>query len=370
VLYALSLHDAVTRMDHEALSRALESKEDVNALQDGQTALALAVKQQNSIAVAKLIEASADVNLGKPTPLSLALLADNAEIAAQLMDHDAELPQTLGVSNGGILYELLLKRRYNSVGLLLDRGISFRKNGSLNPFALALNFAPRALIETFIDNGADINYKDPLLDRPLDTVLRLERHDLLALLIEHHVDVSDSSFLEIAVSHKDLRSLKMLVKAGCTIDAKRQNLLLLAVKYGNLEILQELARAGASINYATKFHETALTQAIYYKRHEIVMWLLANEIDPEVHKKSIFYAIDRGDLEMVKTLINRGLGLEAKSNEGLTPLLYAHKRKEFNMAKYFISLDGDIEAKDSLGETALFKSIRFFEDEIMDLLLE
>ncbi len=367
--HALSIHDAVHRLDNDALSIALASCKDVDELRQGKTALILAVQTGDQAMVSKLLDASANPNIGSPSPLVLALEADQAEIAALLLDHGADLPKGLGISDEGLIYDLLLKRRYKSVELLVDRRVAFRKEGKMNPFSLALSFAPISLIQAFIDNDADINYRDPYLDRPLEIALRLGRSDVVSLLIDSSVDIEDSHFLEIAVSHEDLLSLKKLVKAGCLIDRKRQNLLMLAVKYGSVEMLHELARAGASLNYATKDSKTALTEAIKHKQDAIFSWLMEHELDPAIHHQAIFYAIKGGNLAFVQQLVAKGIGLQSLHSSGLTPLLYANHNKQFEIAHYLIEQDIDLEGMDAMGETALFQSIRFFQDTMMQLLL-
>jgi ankyrin repeat protein len=368
ILNASPLHQSIMEMDGVKLSQAIATTADINVVYKAKTALQLAVSKGQTESVYKLIEAGADVNLGEPTPMYIALTHDRADMAALLLDNGATLPKDLGLSGRGLVYDLLLKRLYNSTGFLLERGEEFPKTGKLNTFSLALSFAPVSLIESFIDHDVDLNYKDERLDRPMEIALRLQRHELIKLLIAKGVDIDDAHFLEIAVSHNDLEALKVLVKAGCSIDVKRQNLLTLAVKYGNIEILQELSRAGASLNYKAN-NKTALTEAVKHKKKDISLWLLENELDPEVHEQAIFSAISQGDLAMVALLIEKEIGLRAKTTQGLTPLLYAHKTKQFEIAKYLLGLEIDIEAKDRLGENALFKSIRFFQPEMLDTLI-
>lgn len=366
-IYASSLHDAIIHMDEKALVKAIKSTSNINKLYKGETALMLAIKSGH-IGMAKLLlNNSADANLGEP--IKIALLKDNSEMIGLLLKNHAHLPRTLGFSKKTLIYDLLLKRLYNSVATLLDHGVKFRKKGKLNAFSLALSFAPLSLVETFIKNGADLNYKDPYLDKPLDIALRLKRHDLVKLLIDYDVKVEDSHALEIAVAHNDLVSLKLLLKAGSFIDDKRENLLFLAVKLGNLSLLKELFKAGLSLNYTSENQETALTQAIKYKNKEIINWLLQSELDSGIHKKAIFYAISHGDLDILKAVAEKEIGLGSKNESGLSPLLYANTMKKFDMVDFLLTLDVDIEAKDKAGENALFKSIRFFQDTTLETLL-
>lgn len=367
--YASKLHEAVLKMDSTLLSQVLKTTSDVNRFSEGKTALMLAVEHEKLKIVEELLKASANVNIGRPSPLRIAFSKDNSTIVKLLLQHKAKLPKSLGISNKGLIYDLLLQRRYHSVSLLLKKGYRFKQNEKLNAFSLALSYAPLTVVKQFIDHGVDLNYKDPYLDRPVDIALRLKRHDVLNELINKGADVSDGYFLEIAVANQDLHSLKTLVKAECKIDKKRQNLLLLSVKLGNVTLLKELLRAGASLDYVTSDKSTALTEAIKYEDRVIIDWILHSDIDSKTHEYAIFYAIFHDDMTTLHALADKDIGLEAYSKRYLTPLLYAYKLKKFNIAEALLAYDIDVEAKDQQGENALFKSIRFFQDTVLRKLI-
>jgi len=368
-LYASSLHKAVLEMDIKVLRQALKTNANINAFSQGKTALMLAVETGNLKIVEQLLQASAKVNLGNPSPLTIAFASDNSAIAKVLLKYKAKLPRSTAISKKGLIFNLLLERKYNIVTLLLNKGYKFKKKGELNAFSLALSFAPLSVVKSFIKHGANLNYKDPHLDRPIEIALRLKRHDVLRELIKRGSDIHDGYFLEIAAAHKDLLSLKILVESGCKIDKKRQNLLLLAIRLGDLSLLQELVKAGASLNFATKDKETALTQAIKYEHRAIISWILSSDIEEKVHEKAIFYAISHNDMQTLGELAEKEIGLNAHTKTGLTPILYANKLKKFNMISSLLEYDVDIESKDKLGENALFKSIRFFQNDILRTLI-
>lgn len=364
-----SLHDAVKSGNTTLLSKSLENTPKLNKLESSYTALGLAVKLGHKDMVMQLLKAGANIHLGKISPLKEALLSDDSEIAALLVKAGAVIPDDLGLSGKGLVYDLLLKRLYKSTDFLIKQGQKFPKKEKINAFSLALSFAPISLIKTFINKGLDLDYEDPYLGKPIEIALRLQRHDVLKLLIKNEVEVNDSDFLEISVSHNDIESIKLLVKAGCRIDSSHQNLLMLAVKYGNLKIIRELSRAGADFNFEQN-GQTALTESLKYNTLEITQWLLGLQLDTRAHEQAIFIATSQGDLATVALLAEKEVGLESLNKQGMTPLLYAYKTKQFEIAKYLLGFDVDIKAKDYLGENVLFKSIRFFQDEMLETLLQ
>lgn len=63
-------------------------------------------------------------------------------------------------------------------------------------------------------------------------------------------------------------------------------------------------------------------------------------------------AISKGDLEVIKKLVEYGANVNAKSNE-MTPLMFAARYNKVEILKFLVSKGAKINAKDSKGFTAL-----------------
>ncbi len=242
-----------------------------------------------------------------------ALLAEDIPKVKELLKKGTALPDALGFSKRGLIYDLLLKRAYTSVAFLLHKGLTFPQSGDLNALSIALNYAPVSLIESLIDHGADINYKDSHLGTPLEIALRQKRYDVIKLLMGKGARYKEAYYLKVAVKQKDHKALKLLVEAGTPFDLSIKQLPLLMARKGDLEGLKLLIRAGASVNYKTKKGETLLSQAVLYKQEAVIAWLLAQKLDASKHKQATLHAIDQKDLELVRRLIGKNIGFELQA---------------------------------------------------------
>lgn len=367
LLWGSLIHEAVEQGDIDRIQSAVAKGEDINAVKGGTTPLALAVMMQKEKLITQLVELGADIEKGNPSALDVALMQEDISTINYFLDRGIKIDQQSSINGKSRIFELLLKRRYHSVKLLLEREQYFEVKGRLTPFVLALSFAPPSVIKAFIDRGVSIEQKDPYLGKPLEIVLRLGRTDLIKLLLDKGAEL-EGHYLQIALQHRNTEALALLVDAGARI--KNNELIFEAIQKDSIEMVKLLFKAGGDINRVKDSHETVLSYALQHNRHQIFEWLMRLEIDPDKHERALYYAILNGNVEASKMLLEKEIGLEAVNFEGLTPLLWALKQKEFEIARMLLDHDVDIKAKDGLGETALFKAIRFHEQGILETLLE
>jgi hypothetical protein len=81
-------------------------------------------------------------------------------------------------------------------------------------------------------------------------------------------------------------------------------------------------------------------------------------------------AAGRGNLELVKILLEKGVNVNAENDHGLTALMTASAQGHVEVAQLLVDRDADVDARDSAGETALMyaASKGFFE--VVKLLVE
>ena len=84
-------------------------------------------------------------------------------------------------------------------------------------------------------------------------------------------------------------------------------------------------------------------------------------------KTALHLASERGNLMMVKFLINRGAQIEAKNNGGQNPLHYAYNPE---VAKYLIDNGTEIESKDNYGFTSLLWAAKIGNNDVVKCLIE
>ena len=95
--------------------------------------------------------------------------------------------------------------------------------------------------------------------------------------------------------------------------------------------------------------------------------------DPQLTQeliKELYKPFDRVDISKVQDLIERGADVEAKTNDGHTPLHWASRNNRIEIAKLLLDRGADLEAKDVDGRTPLNYASEFDKIEIAKLLLD
>lgn len=73
----------------------------------------------------------------------------------------------------------------------------------------------------------------------------------------------------------------------------------------------------------------------------------------KVLEEGLIKAALLGNLRTVKALIEQGVSVDARSNEGGTPLHWAAAMGHFKVVKYLVEKGADVNARDNYGKTPL-----------------
>jgi ankyrin repeat protein len=203
------------------------------------------------------------------------------------------------------------------------------------------------MIKKLVDIGACpfILNKDAMT--PLSIAASSDNLSILKFLVETFkneiIDDDKAEMLAIAVSNGVISNVRYLLDSefDCNVLYREDPIIYWAIQSGQLEIVKLLYDYGANLNAANDYNMTPLYDAS------------ANNL-----------------IDIVKFLIEKGALLDEPSNDGCTPLMIACCYDNIEIVKLLIAGGSNIEACDKKSETSLLSAIKLGNIEIVKLLLE
>jgi len=174
--------------------------------------------------------------------------------------------------------------------------------------------------------NVDINEASESGCTALIWALVFKRRDMLSLLLDAGADIEP---LHYAVTRKDnLAAIKLLIKHGANVTAANETgrtPLIKAAWWGDVEYIQLLLDAGADLERTSNVGKTALHESISSSTNT----------------------------PMIRTLISKGANVNTTDKWGKTPLMDAVNQGQLDVVKLLVEADADIEMKSNEGQTAL-----------------
>jgi quinoprotein dehydrogenase-associated probable ABC transporter substrate-binding protein len=210
--------------------------------------------------------------------------------------------------------------------------------------AVIANDADR--VKFLVSKGADLNKADSQGWTPLQSAARQRRDDMIKVLIELGADVNlaDSGTttpLVAALLRDHVPSIKVLLEHGANIETPGPEgfrPLPLAIGEDKYEAAKALMEAGADVNAPSG--ADGLTP----------LMIAAGQTSPA--EGAMFLPGSTRPIDIAKGLIDRGADVNAKSKNGVTPLMVAATHNNPPMIGLLIDAGADVSAKDNQGQTA------------------
>lgn len=191
------LHAAAKSGDVEAMRRALEAGEDVNALNEyGHPAIASAVKSQSTEAVRLLLDHGVDPNfkaLNGIIPFFVAVDKGSLDIVKAFLDSGADVNQQ-DINGDTALHSAVKSAVPLVVEELLRRGAEVNAKNKFYKTALHCAYyykpEPCAIVEILLSYGAEVNARDIHNRTPLFEAVDGGAPEPVKLLLNHGADIN------------------------------------------------------------------------------------------------------------------------------------------------------------------------------------
>ncbi len=286
-------------------------------------------------------------------------------------------------------------------GLALNEGAKLLKSGfSSTMFVEYASNGDIAKMQNALNNGADINAKDPsgmpalfiavekkqlsatkfLLengaypditdkenDTPLMRAMYYNRPEIAKLLIEYGANVNtsynDDFVLTWATFNNYTDIVRLLIEKGANIECYNPVgcTPLIIASNGNYEICEFLIQNGADVNArrskTSNKDWTSLMYASYYSKLDIMNLLLENGALIDIRTPSLYsaylIAAQYGTPDAVELLINNGAELNCTDSDGDSALICAAKYEQTDNIKLLIEYGVDINIRNKDGKRAI-----------------
>jgi ankyrin repeat protein len=159
-----------------------------------------------------------------------------------------------------------------------------------------------------------------------------------------------------AVHENDIRMVKELLESGTDPNEKGYEgvtPLVVASVHGNLEIALALLESGADTEWEPEGAQSALVSALVYGHDEIANLLLERGADPRAQDwLAFYYACEYGRIPFIHRFLNLGAPPDLQIDDEPTPLMEAAGRGNLDVVKILIDAGADPNRKNREGMTA------------------
>lgn len=306
------MYDCIHRSDVAGLRRCIVGGADVNHTDQYGSVLHQAVYWSNIECVRLLLEAGANIHAKNVDGCAPLHLTSSIEMAELLLRNGAEIDVR---NNAG---ESTLKRYIDNT----------------------------MFVEFLIAKGADVNIVNNRLWTPLNCASYCGYEQVIKLLLKANANVN------------------MVNKYGNTP-------LHYACRNGNVTCVKLLLQAGAKVNIQNNKGKTPLHSAVMVPIMELLLQHKANINASNNDNKTVLHIIIEngnfeGSMDSIQWLLDHGATIDSKDKHSWTPLHYASDRGSVEHVKLLLDRGADANAKTNSDQTAQFLAHRHLNRQVLD----
>ena len=163
----------------------------------------------------------------------------------------------------------------------------------------------------------------------------------------------------------DVAGVQDLIKEGRDVNMKVGRLdetaLIVASGQGHLDTVKYLLDHGADVNQHTRNRESALIRATWGCHRDVAKLLIANGADVNIQNQDygmtpLMFAVECGDIEMSKYLIQLGADVTIENKSGISPLKTAVWQNNAKLAEILIDAGIDINVEQNEETSPLYEA--------------
>lgn len=233
----------------------------------------------------------------------------------------------------GIIETAVASNNTSALEWLLDQGLdpNERNSKGQSPLTSAIRDNHLSMVDLLLTRGADPNMRGQ--DWPV--CLAVHNPPILSRVLSSLASPrAFKGVMEMAVVADQLESIKLLLAAGVSVEDRNGGVfspLTTAIRENRREIVTYLLTTGGADVNAPGEHLPIVKAVRRFRDGDVTMHkqLLAHGADPNKMYRgwnAVMQAVENGDLEVLKVLVERGVDLEAKDEMGRTVVQMASER--------------------------------------------
>uniref|UniRef100_A0A8P4GCD3 Ankyrin 1, erythrocytic b n=1 Tax=Dicentrarchus labrax TaxID=13489 RepID=A0A8P4GCD3_DICLA len=271
--------------------------------------------------------------------LHLASKEGHVKMVLELLHSGIELEATTKKGNTA-LHIAALAGQEKVVAELVNYGanLNAQSHKGFSPLYMAAQENHLEVVKFLLENGA--NQSLPTEDgfTPLAVALQQGHENVVALLINYGTKGKVRlPALHIAARNDDTRTAAVLLQNDPNADVLSKTgftPLHIAAHYENMSVAQLLLNRGANVNFTPK---VSLSQLQGLRGTMNVVQTLCNGITP------LHIASRRGNVMMVRLLLDRGAQIDAKTKNGLSPIHMAAQGDHMDCVRQLLQYNAEID---------------------------
>ena len=369
--------DAASDGDIEAIEAHIAADTDLDEQNEiGYRPLHYGVMQTRPVVLALLLDAGADpdaVNNQAKTPLDLAISGSKDEIIDLLLEAGASVdPPVEGIHLLAWNNEVIGVKLHIYAGTDIDQSDEF---GNI-PLLLAVEKGHIGVLELLIKHEANLEISDPDGFTPLIMSAELNHPELLQILLDAGADIEAEDKAErtaldwaIIMQSTDVETILRVIDAPSSAEKS----FIAAIQTNNIDAVKALLENGADVNEPAYTTKTPLHYASHSRNKEILTLMMTEGADLEAKTEQgftpLFYAVGF-NLDNCRILLEAGADVDGIDNWKRTNLNVAAAQGLTEVAAILLEFDANVNTLDVWNWSALDVAEAYEFTEVAELIIE